>query len=123
MQADVEEEHGCRAQPSRHLSSALQADEFSGQMNPVGGLVYYISAPESLAAAAANPLHTLFYVAFMLGSECSVCDTVGFQNVCFPCMLKWGTPSRAALSFEGKHACPAAPLLPRSLRRVFHHLD
>ena len=38
-------------------------------MNPVGGLVYYISAPESLAAAAANPLHTLFYVAFMLGSE------------------------------------------------------
>jgi len=38
-------------------------------MNPVGGLVYYISPPDSLAAAAANPMHTLFYVAFMLGSE------------------------------------------------------
>jgi hypothetical protein len=38
-------------------------------MNPVGGLVYYISPPESLANAAANPVHTLFYVAFMLGSE------------------------------------------------------
>ncbi|PRW61345.1 transport Sec61 subunit alpha-like [Chlorella sorokiniana] len=49
------------------LLGRWQADEFSGQMNPVGGLVYYISAPESLAAAAANPLHTLFYVAFMLG--------------------------------------------------------
>ena len=47
----------------------LQADEFSGQMSPVGGLVYYISPPDSLAAAAANPVHTLFYVAFMLGSE------------------------------------------------------
>lgn len=39
-------------------------------MNPVGGLVYYISPPQSLAAAAANPVHTLFYVAFMLGSGC-----------------------------------------------------
>ena len=38
-------------------------------MSPVGGLVYYISPPESLAAAAANPVHTLFYVVFMLGSE------------------------------------------------------
>ncbi len=51
------------------LSPRLQADEFNGQMNPVGGLVYYISPPDSLAAAAANPLHTLFYVVFMLGSE------------------------------------------------------
>ncbi|EFN51494.1 hypothetical protein CHLNCDRAFT_59206 [Chlorella variabilis] len=49
------------------LLGRWQADEFSGQMNPVGGLVYYISPPESLAAAAANPVHTLFYVAFMLG--------------------------------------------------------
>lgn len=48
---------------------ATQADEFNGQMNPVGGLVYYISPPDSLADAAANPVHTLFYVAFMLGSE------------------------------------------------------
>ena len=58
----------CCRSPSHHCTRQ-QADEFSGQMNPVGGLVYYISPPESLAAAAANPVHTLFYVAFMLGSE------------------------------------------------------
>lgn len=39
-----------------------------GQMAPVGGLVYYISPPGSLAAAAAQPLHTLVYAAFMLGA-------------------------------------------------------
>lgn len=40
----------------------------SGQMHPVGGLVYYISAPHSLSQVAANPLHALVYVAFMLGA-------------------------------------------------------
>ncbi|KAL4855462.1 Protein transport protein Sec61 subunit alpha [Chlorella vulgaris] len=49
------------------LLGRWSADEYNGQMNPVGGLVYYISPPQSLAAAAANPVHTLFYVAFMLG--------------------------------------------------------
>ncbi|KAL4452608.1 hypothetical protein ABPG75_008270 [Micractinium tetrahymenae] len=49
------------------LLGRWQADESNAQMNPVGGLVYYISPPQSLAAAAANPMHTLFYVAFMLG--------------------------------------------------------
>lgn len=53
-------------------------------MNPVGGLVYYISAPESLAAAAANPLHTLFYVAFMLGSECTTAWGVCANGGCCP---------------------------------------
>lgn len=50
------------------LLGRWQADEFSQQMNPVGGLVYYISPPRSLTDAAANPVHTLFYVAFMLGA-------------------------------------------------------
>ena len=40
----------------------------SGQMHPVGGLVYYISAPHSLTQVAANPLHAAVYVAFMLGA-------------------------------------------------------
>ena len=40
----------------------------SGQMHPVGGLVYYISAPHSLTQVAANPLHAMVYVAFMLGA-------------------------------------------------------
>lgn len=40
-------------------------------MHPVGGLVYYISPPTSLTEVAANPLHALFYVAFML-SACAL---------------------------------------------------
>ena len=34
----------------------------------MGGLAYYISPPGSIAAAATDPLHTLFYVAFVLGA-------------------------------------------------------
>lgn len=35
-------------------------------MIPVGGLAYYISPPSSLAEMAANPLHAIFYITFML---------------------------------------------------------
>jgi protein transport protein SEC61 subunit alpha len=38
----------------------------SGQSIPVGGLVYYITPPSSLAEMAANPFHALFYLTFML---------------------------------------------------------
>jgi len=41
---------------------------YSEQMVPVGGLMYYITPPHSLTEAAANPIHTLFYVAFMLAA-------------------------------------------------------
>ncbi len=37
-----------------------------GCCTQVGGLVYYISPPGSLTEAASEPLHTIFYVAFML---------------------------------------------------------
>lgn len=40
--------------------------EYGGNMVPVGGLVYYISPPGSLTEVAANPLHAVIYVAFML---------------------------------------------------------
>ncbi|EIE21947.1 SecY protein [Coccomyxa subellipsoidea C-169] len=50
------------------LLGKWQEVDMSGQMHPVGGLVYYISAPHSLAQVAANPLHALVYVAFMLGA-------------------------------------------------------
>ncbi|GAB4814727.1 hypothetical protein N2152v2_001773 [Parachlorella kessleri] len=50
------------------LLGVWQANDFSGQQSPVGGLAYYISPPGSLAAAATDPLHTLFYVAFVLGA-------------------------------------------------------
>ena len=40
-------------------------------MYPVGGLVYFISPPTSLGEVAANPLHALFYIVFML-SACAL---------------------------------------------------
>lgn len=40
-------------------------------MYPEGGLVYYISPPTSLTEVAANPLHAIFYVTFML-SACAL---------------------------------------------------
>lgn len=46
----------------------LQESDFTGQMHPVGGLVYYISPPNSLAEVAHNPLHAIFYVVFMLAA-------------------------------------------------------
>ena len=45
--------------------------EHNGQMRPDGGLVYYISPPTSLGDLAANPIHALFYIAFML-SACAL---------------------------------------------------
>jgi uncharacterized protein YcgL (UPF0745 family) len=48
-----------------------QEVDMSGQMHPVGGLVYYISAPHSLTDVAAHPFHALVYVAFML-SACAL---------------------------------------------------
>ena len=103
-------------------------------MNPVGGLVYYISPPESLAAAAANPVHTLFYVTFMLGSEW------GFRGCRRRAQRESPAWRRAAEGSMSTPACvhatpnpahvwppfPCAPSSPSplsSLRRVLHHLD
>jgi protein transport protein SEC61 subunit alpha len=58
--------------PLVQLLGRWEADSYySEQMVPVGGLVYYITPPHSLTEAAANPIHTLFYVAFML-SACAL---------------------------------------------------
>lgn len=38
------------------------------QTVPVGGLVYYISPPRSLGEAITDPIHTIFYTAFILGT-------------------------------------------------------
>ncbi len=104
------------------LPSTRQADEFSGQMNPVGGLVYYISAPESLAAAAANPLHTLFYVAFMLGSEYAgqrVQRSVGYCKIATRCAARSNPLEglQASFPFVGPAVIPrpaGPPPLPQS---------
>ncbi|GAX75448.1 hypothetical protein CEUSTIGMA_g2892.t1 [Chlamydomonas eustigma] len=53
------------------LLGRWQAVDQSGSMVPVGGLVYYISPPHSLMEVAANPLHAIFYIVFML-SACAL---------------------------------------------------
>ncbi|GAQ80048.1 SecY protein transport family protein [Klebsormidium nitens] len=51
-----------------NLLGKWQEHEYStsGQLIPVGGLVYYLSAPTSLADIAVHPFHALFYITFML---------------------------------------------------------
>jgi len=51
-----------------NLLGKLKESEYSlsDQFVPVGGLVYYITPPSSLADMAANPFHALFYLTFML---------------------------------------------------------
>jgi len=53
------------------LLGRWKESEFSGQLRPVGGLVYYVSPPTSLTDVAQNPLHAIFYVVFML-SACAL---------------------------------------------------
>ena len=48
------------------LLGRWQETESNGQFIPVGGLAYYISPPTNLADIAANPLHAVFYLTFML---------------------------------------------------------
>lgn len=42
--------------------------EASGPSYPTGGLVYYLSPPTSLAEIAADPLHALIYIVFILSA-------------------------------------------------------
>jgi protein transport protein SEC61 subunit alpha len=52
--------------PQVQLLGRWQESDYGGNMVPVGGLAYYISPPSSLAEMAANPLHAIFYITFML---------------------------------------------------------
>jgi len=49
-----------------NLLGQWQEVEFSGQSIPVGGIVYYISPPHSFTEIWDDPIHALFYVAFVL---------------------------------------------------------
>ena len=40
-----------------------------GQIVPVGGLIYYITSPRSLFEALRDPIHTIIYAAFIIGSK------------------------------------------------------
>eukprot|EP00249_Psilotum_nudum_P014722 c24966_g2_i1 orf=360-1799(-) len=51
-----------------NLLGKWKESEFSssGQLIPVGGLVYFISPPSSLTEIISSPFHALFYLTFML---------------------------------------------------------
>merc|ERR1711957_241469 len=49
-----------------NLLGQWQETDFGGQSVPVGGLAYYISPPTSFSSIWEDPIHALFYVAFVL---------------------------------------------------------
>lgn len=50
------------------LFGTWQQVQGSQQMAATGGLAYYLSPPRTFAAITADPFHTLFYIAFVLGT-------------------------------------------------------
>merc|ERR1712151_1286804 len=51
-----------------NLLGQWQEVDYSGQSIPVGGLTYYISPPHSFGDIWSDPIHAIFYVAFVLTS-------------------------------------------------------
>merc|ERR1712100_189928 len=49
-----------------NLLGQWQEVDYSGQSIPVGGIAYYISPPHSFADIWDDPIHAIFYVAFVL---------------------------------------------------------
>jgi protein transport protein SEC61 subunit alpha len=45
-----------------------EIEGYSGQFYPVGGFAYYISPPRTLTELMLDPFHTIFYLAFVLGT-------------------------------------------------------
>mmetsp|Transcript_43417 Transcript_43417/g.102172 ORF Transcript_43417/g.102172 Transcript_43417/m.102172 type:complete len:479 (-) Transcript_43417:54-1490(-) len=56
-----------------HLLGRWTTPEMSegGQMRPVGGMAYYVSPPNSLSEILEDPIHAIFYIAFIL-SACAL---------------------------------------------------
>lgn len=42
---------------------------YQGQIVPVGGLIYYITAPKTFLDALTDPIHTVIYILFVVGSN------------------------------------------------------
>jgi protein transport protein SEC61 subunit alpha len=49
-----------------NLLGQWQEQDYGGQSIPVGGLAYYMSPPRNVSDIWEDPLHALFYVAFVL---------------------------------------------------------
>ena len=61
-----------RAFPRSFLVSLIgdwhsdSGDLSSGRLTPIGGLIYYMSAPTSFSQVIHDPLHSIIYLSFML---------------------------------------------------------
>ena len=51
-----------------NLFGNWQEAGMQGQLVPVGGLIYYITSPRTLFEAIRDPIHTIIYAAFIVGS-------------------------------------------------------
>jgi len=51
------------------LFGSWQEAGYQGQIVPVGGLIYYITSPKTLYDALTDPIHTIIYTAFVVGSN------------------------------------------------------
>eukprot|EP01056_Protomagalhaensia_sp_Gyna25_P001687 Protomagalhaensia_sp_Gyna_25__1686@NODE_187_length_4555_cov_186_571302_g145_i0_p1_GENE_NODE_187_length_4555_cov_186_571302_g145_i0NODE_187_length_4555_cov_186_571302_g145_i0_p1_ORF_typecomplete_len471_score65_77SecY/PF00344_20/9_9e117Plug_translocon/PF10559_9/1_9e18Plug_translocon/PF10559_9/3_9e02_NODE_187_length_4555_cov_186_571302_g145_i022613673 len=51
-----------------NLFGQWQESEIGGQAVPIGGIAYYISPPHTFKDLVGDPLHTFFYIAFVLGA-------------------------------------------------------
>lgn len=50
------------------LGKWRESEHSGSQLIPVGGLVYYLTPPQSLTDVATNPFHAFFYIVFMLSA-------------------------------------------------------
>ena len=51
-----------------NLFGNWQEAGMGGQVVPVGGLIYYLTSPRSLFDALRDPIHTIIYIVFIVGS-------------------------------------------------------
>ena len=61
-----------------NLFGNWQEAGMQGQLVPVGGLIYYITSPRTLFDALRDPIHTIIYTLFIVGSNlvfyCRLCS-------------------------------------------------
>ncbi len=51
-----------------NIFGTWQEAGYQGQTVPIGGLIYYITSPKGLYDAITSPIHTIVYIAFVIGT-------------------------------------------------------
>jgi protein transport protein SEC61 subunit alpha len=70
------------------IFGSWQEAGYQGQIVPVGGLIYYITSPKTFYDALTDPIHTILYTLFVVGStsisikvaHCSAKHGLAFQD-------------------------------------------